>query len=101
MKLKATLPAGIVLGMLAALPVVAGDMQKGREVYEMHCIACHGIDGYPVDMTIPSFANGDRLYLMDQELADSIRNGKELMPSFRGLLSEEEIRDVITYLRTL
>ena len=79
----------------------AGDLQNGRETYDLHCSICHGIDGMPVDMTIPSFANGDRLFQMDQDLMRSIREGKELMPAFRGLLSDEEIRDVITYLRTL
>jgi mono/diheme cytochrome c family protein len=52
-------------------------------------------------MTIPSFANGDRMFLMDQEMLQSVRNGKNQMPAFRGLLSDQEIRDVITYLRTL
>ena len=91
----------LVLVLASALSAHAGDMQNGREIYEMHCVACHGMDGYAVDMTIPSFANGDRMFLMDQEMLQSIRNGKNLMPAFRGLLSDQEIRDVITYLRTL
>ena len=91
----------LVFVFAIAVSARAGDMQKGREVYEMHCVACHGMDGYAVDMTIPSFANGDRMFLMDQEMLQSIRTGKNLMPAFRGLLSDQEIRDVITYLRTL
>ena len=87
--------------LLLAGTAHAGDLQSGRETYELHCSICHGIDGMPVDMTIPSFANGDRLFQMDQDLMRSIREGKELMPAFRGLLSDEEIRDVITYLRSL
>ena len=90
-----------VLAVVVAVPARAGDMQNGREVYEMNCLACHGIDGFAVDMTIPSFANGDRMFLMDQEMLQSIRSGKNQMPAFRGLLSDHEIRDVITYLRTL
>lgn len=87
--------------LLSAGMAHAGDLQNGRDTYELHCSICHGIDGMPIDMTIPSFANGDRLFQMDQDLMRSIREGKELMPAFRGLLSDEEIRDVITYLRTL
>ena len=37
---------------------------------------------------------------MDSELLDRIRDGKDGMPSFRGMLSDNEIRDVIAYLRT-
>ena len=101
MRIAVTLVIFLLLVFAAALPARAGDMQKGREVYEMHCVACHGMDGYAVDMTIPSFANGDRMFLMDQEMLQSIRTGKNLIPAFRGLLSDQEIRDVITYLRTL
>jgi cytochrome c6 len=99
--------ARLILSLLAMIafastaPAFAGDIQKGRETYELHCSVCHGIDGMPIDMTIPSFANGDRLFQMDQDLLRSIREGRELMPAFRGMLSDEEIRDVIAFLRTL
>ena len=101
MKNYLTLLVALALCIAAAAQALAGDLQKGREVYEMNCVACHGMDGYAIDMTIPSFANGDRMFLMDQEMMQSIRNGKNMMPAFRGLLSDDEIRDVITYLRTL
>ena len=101
MKVTAAKFAPLALLSLIMSAAMAGDMQKGREVYEMHCVACHGMNGYALDMTIPSFANGDRMFIMDQEMMQSIRNGKNMMPAFRGLLSDEEIRDVITYLRTL
>ncbi len=101
MRVKAVLIAMVSLLAILAVQARAGDMQKGREVYDMHCVTCHGMNGYAIDMTIPSFANGDRMFLMDQEMLQSVRNGKNMMPAFRGLLSDEEIRDVITYLRTL
>lgn len=101
MRVKAVLIAMVSLLAVLAVQARAGDMQKGREVYDMHCVTCHGMNGYAIDMTIPSFANGDRMFLMDQEMLQSVRNGKNMMPAFRGLLSDEEIRDVITYLRTL
>jgi mono/diheme cytochrome c family protein len=101
MRVKAVLIAMVSLLAVLAVQARAGDMQKGREVYDMHCVTCHGMSGYAIDMTIPSFANGDRMFLMDQEMLQSVRNGKNMMPAFRGLLSDEEIRDVITYLRTL
>ena len=101
MRVKAVLIAMVSLLAILAVQAGAGDMQKGREVYDMHCVTCHGMNGYVIDMTIPSFANGDRMFLMDQEMLQSVRNGKNMMPAFRGLLSDEEIRDVITYLRTL
>lgn len=101
MRARMRLPAMVLCTLLLAGLAHAGDMQNGREIYELHCSICHGVDGVSVDMTIPSFANGDRLFQMDQDILRSIREGKELMPAFRGLLSDQEIRDVITYLRSL
>ena len=82
-------------------PGAAADRNNGRVIYEMHCVGCHGEGGRSIDPTVPSFANGDALFMMDSELLDRIRQGNQTMPAFRGLLSDQEIRDVISYLRTL
>ena len=93
-----------VVALLALLfwtaPGDAADRTNGRQLYEIHCMGCHGETGYSIDPTVPSFASGDLLFLMDSELLDRIRDGKDGMPSFQGLLSDYEIRDVIAYLRT-
>jgi len=94
----------VVLAVLAVAwpaPGVAADRKNGRTLYEIHCQGCHGEGGYSFDPTVPSFANGDGLFMMDSDLVDRIRNGNQTMPAFRGLLSDQEIRDVISYLRTL
>ena len=80
---------------------VAADRQNGGKIYDQHCVACHGEYGNTLDPTVPNFANGDRLIQMDSELLRQIRSGNQTMPSFRGILSDSEIRDVIAYLRTL
>jgi cytochrome c6 len=97
----------VILGVLVAIavawssPGAATDRGNGRTIYEMHCVGCHGEGGRSIDPTVPSFANGDGLFMMDSELLDRIRQGNQTMPAFRGLLSDQEIRDVIAYLRTL
>jgi cytochrome c6 len=90
-----------VLAVAWSSPGAAADRNNGRAIYEMHCVGCHGERGRSVDPTVPSFANGDGLFMMDSELLDRIRQGNETMPAFRGLLSDQEIRDVVSYLRTL
>lgn len=94
----------IALLFLVAVAVAgsafAADDRKGREVYDLHCAACHGHDGVSMDPMIPSFADGEALFLMDAELLQRISDGKDTMPSFRGILSAEEMRDVIAYIRT-
>ena len=95
------LAALALLAVTWPAPGAAGDRGNGRVLYEMHCIGCHGEGGHSLDPTVPNFANGDGLFLMDSELLDRIRQGNQTMPAFRGLLSDQEIRDVISYLRTL
>lgn len=85
---------------LMAESLFAADERKGREVYDLHCSTCHGLDGVSTDPLVPNFADGDALFLMDAELMQRINDGNETMPAFRGLLSAEEIRDVIAYIRT-
>ena len=100
MKAGKTLMVALGVFLVWANYGLAADMQKGRQVYEIHCIACHGERGISSDPLVPSFADGDLLYLMDSDLLRRIRDGKDTMPAFRGILRDEEIRDVITYLRS-
>lgn len=91
----------ILVAAFWSSPGAAADRQNGRTLYELHCLGCHGDNGYSIDPTVPSFANGDLMFLMDSELLDRIRSGNQTMPAFRGMLTDQEIRDVISYLRTL
>jgi len=94
----------VILGAAAVMwsaPGSANDRQNGRSLYETHCLGCHGEGGRSIDPAVPNFVNGDQLFLMDSELLNRIREGNVTMPAFRGLLSDAEIRDVISYLRTL
>ena len=68
------LPAMALCALLLTGLAHAGDMQSGRETYELHCSICHGANGVSVDMTIPSFANGDRMFQMDQDRREEFRD---------------------------
>ena len=100
-KLTLSWAALATLAVIWSVPGAAADRQNGRTIYETYCVGCHGEAGNSLDPTIPTFANGDRLFQMDSQLLESIRRGNQTMPAFRGLLSDQEIRDVIAYLRTL
>lgn len=94
------LVAAALLACMSAL-AFASDIYSGREVYDMHCQTCHGIDGQPMEPGVPDFSRGDSLYVPDVELVQRLRGGSEHLPSFRGLLTDEELRDVVAYIRTL
>lgn len=85
-----------------------GDPVSGRAIYVNTCIRCHGIDGTgalgiklvppPADLT--SLAVQSRL---DGTLFRRIHEGKPntAMGAWKHSLSDEEIWDVLTYVRTL
>jgi cytochrome c6 len=79
----------------------AADTNKGSEIYATHCSACHGVSGVSVMPNAPNFSQNEGLMSSDRALLISILAGKAAMPSYRGVLSEQDILDVIAYLRTL
>jgi len=79
----------------------AADTNKGAEVYTMHCASCHGVSGVSVMPGAPNFAQDEGLMSPDRTLFISIQSGKAAMPAYRGVLSDQDILNVIAYLRTL
>ena len=91
-----------------AVTAKGGDPVSGREIYVNTCIRCHGIDGKgapgiklvppPADLT--SLAVQSRL---DGTLFRRIHEGKPntAMGAWKHSLSDEEIWDVLAYVRTL
>ena len=89
-----------MLLLLATGVVMAGDPMKGRSLYDNRCSGCHGMDGAPQVGAIPNFKMGEGLMKSDQQLLSFIRSGKGVMPGFKGVLTDAEIRDVIAHIRT-
>jgi len=87
-----------------------GDPVKGRQLYEQYCQVCHGEEGdgkgimtqlmkiEPADHTNP--IEMDRL--SNEILLDSILTGKgKYMPAWEGVLSQEEVEALVSYVRLL
>jgi len=96
---KATLVFFILL-QICTLQAVASDVFKGREVFMRECMACHGESGEGKLPGLPNFKEGQTLFKTDSALIDIVRDGKGVMPSFNGLLTDEDIRNVVAYLRS-
>jgi mono/diheme cytochrome c family protein len=84
------------------------DVVSGREIYSNICIRCHGIDGKgamglklvppPADLTSAAIQNR-----LDGTLFKRIHDGKPntAMGAWKHALSDDEIWDVLAYVRTL
>ena len=88
------------------LPLIAGtseaaDNIKGGELYTTHCVECHGLTGISDMPSTPNFAQSENLMKPDIQLLIAIKNGKDVMPAYQGILKDSDILDIIAYLRTL
>jgi cytochrome c6 len=79
----------------------ASEAKKGKELYNMYCADCHGASGISVMPDAPNFAKNEGLIKSDFELYDAISKGNNAMPLYQGILNDQEILDVIAYIRTL
>lgn len=81
-------------------------MKKGKLIYIKYCAGCHGPegrgDGYrllgadPANLTSESIRKQS-----DATLLKSIHEGKSTMPSWNIRLSQQDVNDVLTYIRLL
>jgi cytochrome c6 len=99
--MKTRLIIVVAMSIIMTNITMAGDYFNGKKVYDLNCVACHGSNGHSMDPSVPGFADGDALFRPDQDLYEQVRSGSGTMPAFRGVLSDAEIRDVITYIRSL
>lgn len=83
------------------------DVTRGKTLFIKYCTGCHGPqgggDGYkllggpdPANLTSPSTRKKS-----DADLLKTIHEGKPNMPPWNFRLSEEEMGDVLGYVRTL
>ena len=75
----------------------------GSEQFATRCSGCHGTDGRGISSAgTPNFTNRDfQAKLSEQQIADTIRNGKSgRMPAFGKELSNEQISALVTYVRS-
>ncbi len=90
--------------------ISADDIAKiddARDIYQSNCAACHGFDGVPIMGGVPNFGKNERMDKADHELLASMKNGKTpesggvAMPPWEGALSDEEMQDVLGYIRVI
>ena len=87
-----------------------GNPKAGQALYEQHCLRCHGdkLDGKgrdATDLIVPpaNLQSQASRAKTDWELLVTISNGVLFTPmhSFRGKLSDEQMLDVLSYIRSI
>ncbi len=76
-------------------------IQAGKEVYDEHCSACHGIDGSGELLGSADFTDLRQMdNLAPRDLYLAVTQGRGSMPSWQARLSQDERWAVIDYLRS-
>jgi mono/diheme cytochrome c family protein len=102
---------GLTLGLLI-VPAWAqsGEPEKGKPLYERQCSLCHGShgkgDGHASKMLRPPAADLTSPNVKakpDADVFQIIQQGKPPTPmaAFKDQLSDQQIHDVVAYIRTL
>jgi mono/diheme cytochrome c family protein len=87
-------------GLLLAGNAMAADALNGSKLYNQQCAGCHGNNGHAQIPGVPDFQRSRALMQPDADLVKKIETGAGVMPAFRGLLTTQEILDVIAHIRT-
>ncbi|MDE3043012.1 MAG: c-type cytochrome [Nitrospirota bacterium] len=99
----------LVTGLEAPLTSAAsGEPAKGKLIYETNCLICHGARGKgdgligatlrppPADLTGPKARATS-----DKDLLTVIQDGRAAMPAWKSRLKEQDIENVLAYIRSL
>ena len=92
----------LIAGCLLAgsFSVFAADTREGWQIYEVNCAMCHGNQGISVMVNAPSFKRGEGLFQSDFVISEHVKRGKNACPSYVGMFSDQQILNVIAYLRS-
>jgi len=94
--------AGLLLG---AMVLQARPADEGAELFKGKCAMCHGPEGkgFPSVKT-PDFTDPKwQASIKDSQITATIKNGKKgtAMPPFEGKLKDDEIKELVTFIRSL
>ena len=95
-----TLMAGFAMCASSAIA------QDAAATYKAKCAMCHGADGTgntPMgkNMKLRSFKSAEDMKTTDAELFKQTKDGVGKMQGYAGKLTDAQINDVVTYIRTL
>ena len=103
--LKSLLAVTIALGGICWLNSPAKAQGSRETVYKAKCASCHGADGKgatPAGKATKArdFCSEEVQKESDEEWTTIIAKGKNKMPSYDKKLSEAEIKEAVTYIRS-
>jgi len=105
---KSNLKYGAILCLAASIVIVSPvfAQNSGADIYKAKCAMCHGADGLGTTpagkaMKAVSFKDPAIVKASDAELIAAVKNGKNKMSPNVAKLTDDQIKSVVAYIRTL
>ena len=97
-----------VASVALVAPAFGADLAKGKNIYVDKCLKCHGEKGRgdgpkaeDLEKKPADYTDKEKMSkLTDADLKKTVKEGKKPMPAFGKKLTEEQIDDVIAYVRS-
>jgi mono/diheme cytochrome c family protein len=103
--MKLTLSSIIMLGLLLGWVGQSGAQEATQTLYKMKCQICHGPDATGnvagKKLAVKDFQSPEVQKQPDAELLDVAKKGKNKMPAYGGKLPDNQLTDLIAYMRGL
>ena len=95
-----------VLLLAASIAGPAFAQAPGADTYKAKCAMCHGADGLAAtpmakSMKVLSFKDPAMVGAPDAQFIAATTDGKNKMPAYKGKLTDAQIKDLVSYVRTL
>ena len=104
-----------LFGFLLIVATEANSAEQAEDIYKTYCSQCHGMQGDGMginirDMSVQPRDHTDKKQMSarsDEELYKAIKEGGQalskslLMPAWEGVLTDDEIKGLVRYLRNL
>ena len=91
----------VAAGMFLPSTHARADAAAGQATYKAKCAACHGSDAKGKDaLKTKDFASPEVQSMSDAELTALITDGKGKMPGYGKSLKPDQIKDLVTYIRS-
>lgn len=101
--MKKTMRSQVVLALIVSMAGAVGYAESGAAIYKASCQSCHGSTGTPS----PGIAKmmgvkpASEYKGAEKDQIDAVKNGKGKMKAFASKLSDAQIKDAVTYFRSL
>jgi cytochrome c6 len=96
----------LIAGMSLVALMMAGTMAfaAGADDYKAKCVMCHGADGKGAmakKMGSRDLSSAEVQAMSEADIAKVVTDGKGKMTGFKGKLSDDQIKAVAAYVKTL